>query len=263
MMANFKVIIFLFMILPLVGSGCMGDKDFLQASPLQLKSVHPSSPKPTPPLTDQKKESNKLLTVKPAASQEDRQKSQGDFRRHDPVYYYGPKNGEKVVALTFDDGPDDYYTLQILDILKREKIKATFFVVGQMAARHPSVLKKIDQEGHIIGNHTWDHQQLPKLSENQVKNEVLQPANLIFHYLGKRPLLFRPPYGALNSAVTRQIAGFHYKIIQWSIDTRDWAGPSVNKIVRTVMHQVRPGSIILQHSLGGKSCVIRLKRYRR
>jgi peptidoglycan-N-acetylglucosamine deacetylase len=166
------------------------------------------------------------------------------------LIYSGPAFGKRV-ALTFDDGPDRHYTLQILDILKRERVPATFFVVGNLSRKYPDVLKRIDREGHVIGNHSYSHPLLTKMTMDEVDAQLYRTNEIIRKETGKTPLLFRPPYGAVNKRLEKHLAAEGFRIIQWSVDTRDWAGPSSRKIIHTVKSQVGPGGIILQHSAGG------------
>ncbi|MBA4495762.1 polysaccharide deacetylase family protein [Paenactinomyces guangxiensis] len=170
----------------------------------------------------------------------------------DQVLFYKGPTTRKRVALTFDDGPDKYYTPQILDILKRERIRATFFVVGNLAQKNPDVLRRIDQEGHVIGNHSWSHPQFTKISKRGVESQLSKTNKAIRDATGKEPLLIRPPYGSINKRLEKQIGGKGYKIINWSVDTLDWKGRSSDRILLTVKKQVKPGGIILQHSSGAK-----------
>jgi len=167
------------------------------------------------------------------------------------IFFYSGSRNAKKVALTFDDGPDNIYTGQILTILHRENIKATFFVVGVRAKAHPEVIRRIAAEGHAIGNHTWDHHSISDLTPNALNNEILQTDSLLTSILGYHPILFRPPYGAIKAETVPVISGMGYKIIGWSVDTRDWAGTSPQQIQKNVLKEVYAGGIILQHSAGG------------
>ncbi|WP_241154377.1 polysaccharide deacetylase family protein [Staphylospora marina] len=168
-----------------------------------------------------------------------------------PAVIYKGSGDAKRVALTFDDGPDRHFTLQILEILEKERVPATFFVVGQLAEKHPDILREIDRRGHVIGNHSFSHPVMTRLSSASATRQVEETNRIIRDATGKSPRLFRPPYGAVNKPLIRQVSDQGFHIIQWSVDTRDWAGPSSKKIVHTVKQQVGPGGIILQHSAGG------------
>ncbi|WP_248924633.1 polysaccharide deacetylase family protein [Paenibacillus hamazuiensis] len=172
------------------------------------------------------------------------------FNAKEHVIYSG-KRTEKKVALTFDDGPDAKYTYQILDILKKNDVVATFFVTGEHAAAHKEAMKRIVDGGHEIGNHSWDHVDLTKLDQQQLEDEIDKTDEVIKSYTGHAPAFVRPPYGALSQQVADYAEKSH-KIVNWSVDTRDWEGVSSEKIVETVKKEIKPGAIILQHCAGGK-----------
>lgn len=157
---------------------------------------------------------------------------------------------QRLVALTFDDGPESELTPQILDILDEYNIKATFFVIGQNAARHTDVLKDIYDRGHEIGNHSWSHKYLPKISKASKKNEILKTEELLVDILGEHTPIFRPPYGAVKAQDKELINSLGYKIVNWSVDTKDWAGTSGEQIMKYVKQQLKPGGIILMHNSG-------------
>lgn len=167
------------------------------------------------------------------------------------VFYHGPA-GVKQAALTFDDGPDVTYTARILDILKREGVHATFFIVGQRAQTHPYMIRRIVQDGHVIGNHSWDHPDLTKLSSDQVKSEVLRTNQILTALAGYAPDLFRPPYGKLTPDLVQMVGQMGFKVIDWSVDTRDWAGTPASTILAYVRKEITPGGIILEHCAGGR-----------
>ncbi|CAM4469247.1 polysaccharide deacetylase family protein [Paenibacillus tarimensis] len=157
------------------------------------------------------------------------------------------------MALTFDDGPDAKYTTQVLDILKEYNIKATFFVVGQQVERYPDVLKRIRDEGHEIGNHSFGHANLRKLSKKGVEQEISRGDQAIQEVLGEKPVLFRAPYGITPDTLTDVLKEKDKQLISWTIDTRDWAGTPEDEILDTVLERVQPGGIVLMHSFGGKN----------
>ncbi|PGM64853.1 hypothetical protein CN947_06925 [Bacillus cereus] len=163
--------------------------------------------------------------------------------------YYRGLTSEKKVALTFDDGPDNHYTPQILDILSENNIPATFFVVGQQIKWFPEIAKRIVREEHALGNHSWSHPNFTKLTTSQVKEEVLSTEDEIISLTGNKPTLFRPPYGECTEADFQMIDGLGYKLIMWSVDTLDWTGMSSEQILSIVKRDLSPGAIILQHSI--------------
>lgn len=180
----------------------------------------------------------------------DASQSSTSFNLKQHVTYSGPRSLKKV-ALTFDDGPDAKYTPQIIDILKKENVSATFFVTGEHAAAHPEVMKLIVNSGFEIGNHSWDHSNLTTLDSQRLADEIDKTDEVIQRFTGKPSTLVRPPYGALSKEVVDYAEKAH-QIICWSVDTRDWEGISAEKIVENVKKEVKPGAIILQHSAGGK-----------
>jgi peptidoglycan/xylan/chitin deacetylase (PgdA/CDA1 family) len=174
----------------------------------------------------------------------------GSIRTH-----YSGNGVQKLAALTFDDGPESELTPQILDILDDYDIKATFFVIGQNAARHTDVLKDISDRGHEIGNHSWSHKYLPKISKSSKENEILKTEQLLIDILGEHTPIFRPPYGAVKAQDKQLIDSLGYKIVNWSVDTRDWAGTSGEQMMKYVKQQLKPGGIILMHNSGNTKTV--------
>ena len=173
------------------------------------------------------------------------------FDKSDGVYARVTTN-DKVVALTFDDGPHPYLTPKILDILDKYNAKATFFVVGKMAQYYSDTLKDIARRGHEIGNHTLTH--LPESKENcsELKEEILETEDIIFKLTAKKTLLFRPPTGYCCANAVSMTGQLGYKTVVWDIDTRDWALRSPQNIFNDVKKHVKNGSIILFHDFIGK-----------
>jgi len=136
----------------------------------------------------------------------------------------------KMVALTFDDGVSKNFE-EVLSILDKEHIKATFFIVGEtLTAKNLSILGKVKDKGHLIYNHTWSHQFLPKLNKDKVIQEIKETENSISQFKSNKSLIIRPPYGALNDATRQILKDLGYKIILWNIDIKDWE-PNVSKDV--------------------------------
>ncbi|HZJ76554.1 MAG TPA: polysaccharide deacetylase family protein [Oscillospiraceae bacterium] len=169
--------------------------------------------------------------------------------------YYSGNGTKKLVALTFDDGPESKLTPQILDILDEYGIKATFFVVGQNAARNTDILRDIYDRGHEIGNHSWSHKYLPKISKKSKEDEILKTQKLLVDVLGEYIPIFRPPYGAVKAQDKQLINSLGYKVVNWSVDTRDWAGTSNEQIMKYVKQQLGPGGIILMHNSGNTGII--------
>lgn len=166
-----------------------------------------------------------------------------------------PSEGEQQVmniAITFDDGPDLKYTPRILDILQEKDVKATFFVVGIQVNKYPDVLKRIEAEGHLIGNHSYNHPNLTKLSSDELTEEIQSTDDKIFAALGHVPTLVRPPYGSVNDEVRQQLQDMGKEVVLWNIDPRDWDGSTVEDMFENIMSNARDGGNILLHSFGGK-----------
>jgi peptidoglycan/xylan/chitin deacetylase (PgdA/CDA1 family) len=166
--------------------------------------------------------------------------------------FYNGTGDMKQVALTFDDGPDTKVTPQILDILKREDVKATFFIVGSRAKAHPEMVRRIVSEGHAVGNHSWSHPDFANISADQAVKQIRDTQDELASIIGYRPTIFRPPYGALNKEDGKAITAMGINIIDWSVDTMDWSGIPTKNILNLVHKELKPGGIILQHCAGGK-----------
>lgn len=155
---------------------------------------------------------------------------------------------EKVIALTFDDGPDEVFTPQILDILKKYNVKATFFIIGEKVANHEDIIKRQIAEGHEIGNHTFTHINAVKKNYSEIQQEVTKTQEAIKSVTGKYPTLFRPPYRALNKELCKVIKENNMNIILWSnIDVRDWSNPGVDTMVNTIENKIQNGNIVILH----------------
>lgn len=169
------------------------------------------------------------------------------------VYFNGSAKDGKQVALTFDDGPDAIVTPKILDILKENEIKATFFLLGDRAEAHPEIARRIVEEGHAIGNHSWSHPNFKELSMDEAMKQVMDTQDELNNIIGYRPSLFRPPYGALDEDMEKAIQSKDLAIVNWSVDTMDWSGVPAQEIMGIIHEQLKPGGIILQHSANGKN----------
>lgn len=158
---------------------------------------------------------------------------------------YESKRHEKMVALTFDDGPNSKTTPQALDILKKYDVKATFFMLGQNIAGNEEIVKRVKNEGHQIGIHTWSHPVLTKLPIETVKKEIFDTQNAIYNVIGIKPTITRPPYGAINPTIQNAI---DQSFIMWNVDSLDWKSRNTKSIMQEVA-KTQPGSIILMHDI--------------
>ena len=156
----------------------------------------------------------------------------------------------QYIAMTFDDGPSAKLTPQLLDILKARNMHVTFFVVGENAKEHPEILKRAVAEGHEIGNHSWSHPNLAKMSDEAVRSELDRTKDAIVAAIGTQPDLMRPPYGSLSAAQRKWVhADLGYKIILWDVDPNDWKRPGSAVVEQRILEGTRPGSIILSHDI--------------
>ncbi|MDZ8133876.1 MAG: polysaccharide deacetylase family protein [Nostoc sp. DedQUE04] len=167
------------------------------------------------------------------------------------VYKVQPSNNEKVIALSIDDGPWPKTTLEMLDILKQNDVKATFFWVGQALQANPDLAKREVAEGHAIGNHTWHHW-YRRMDEATAKSEIDRTADLIYKITGVKTSLFRPPGGFLNNGLAAYAKSQKDAVIMWSLtsaDTDPHAKPQA--FVNNVLKGAKPGFIVLMHDGGG------------
>lgn len=170
---------------------------------------------------------------------------------------------EKVVALTFDDGPDEEKTEDLLDMLREKQVPATFFVIGAQVEENEELVKRMAEEGHQIGIHTWRHVDLSCLSEEEQREEIEKSRAVLVDLIGERDFAVRPPFGQMNAILEQCI---EYPMILWSIDTEDWTGKSVLDMTIETAEQVRDGDIILMHDIsensieGAKAIIDELER---
>ncbi|WP_313756660.1 polysaccharide deacetylase family protein [Tissierella sp.] len=156
---------------------------------------------------------------------------------------------EKILALSFDDGPHPKYTLEILDILKQYNVKATFFVLGKHAESYPDIINRQVSEGHEIGNHSYSHINMKKVSDKIIKEEFEKTQEIIYSISNIKPKVFRPPYGNYNDDVIKIVSSDNLSVVLWTFyqDSKDWSNPGVDVIVNTTLSKVQNGDIILLH----------------
>jgi peptidoglycan-N-acetylglucosamine deacetylase len=154
------------------------------------------------------------------------------------------------IAFTFDDGPNQKLTPRLLDLLAEHHIHATFFVVGENAAAYPEILQRAIREGHEIGNHTWSHPNLAKMSDENVRSQIKRTEEAITSAIGSRPTLFRPPYGSVTGHQKHFIHDdLGYEIILWEVDPLDWKNPGPNVVSSRILKETHPGAIVLAHDI--------------
>jgi peptidoglycan-N-acetylglucosamine deacetylase len=159
----------------------------------------------------------------------------------------------KEAMLTFDDGPSPRYTPILLAILKKYHVQATFFLIGENAQRNPEVVREILAAGMVIGNHSWDHPDLERVSSARLSTEIDRTSAVLTSITGSAPCFFRFPYGAASAADIAAVNERGLTPMLWTVDTRDWAGASTSAIVSTVWRELSSshGAVILQHDIQG------------
>lgn len=150
----------------------------------------------------------------------------------------------KKIALTFDDGPHPYYTEQLLDGLKERGVHATFFVTGEHASLHPDIIKRMQEEGHLIGNHTYSHVQLTRGNREQFKEELIKTNEIIKEITGEEVEFVRPPYGSWDKSFEKELNMFP---VLWTVDPLDWSLKNVSSITKKIMSKAGENDIILMH----------------
>ena len=154
------------------------------------------------------------------------------------------KDVKPKIALTFDDGPHPVYTPELLDGLKERNVKATFFVVGKNIEGREDIIRRMDEEGHLIGNHTYDHVKITGMPPEQACAQITKTSRLIEEITGKKTEFIRPPFGAWDKTLD---CGFEMFPVLWSVDTLDWTTKNVDTVVRKALDGAKENSIILMH----------------
>jgi peptidoglycan-N-acetylglucosamine deacetylase len=167
------------------------------------------------------------------------------------IYKVEPKNKEKVIALTIDDGPWPKTTAEMLDILKQNDVKATFFWVGSALQENPEIAKRVVAEGHAIGNHTWHHW-YRRMDEATAKSEIEKTNELIYKTTGVKTSFFRPPGGYLNNGLAAYAKSQKNSVVMWSVTSADTDPQAKYQVfVKNVLRDTKPGAIVLMHDGGG------------
>ncbi|MFC3572532.1 polysaccharide deacetylase family protein [Streptomyces yaanensis] len=169
--------------------------------------------------------------------------------RHAPILRMSGRG--RSMVLSFDDGPHPDYTPGILRTLREYDVRAMFFVCGEMAVDNKDLLREMADDGHIVGNHTWTHPLLTRLSRSRIRSEMERTCEVIEDAYGEAPLWFRAPYGAWNRAVFQFGAELGMEPLAWTLDSLDWRTPGTHKIVHRVEDGAAPGVVVLSHDAGG------------
>lgn len=162
----------------------------------------------------------------------------------------------RKIAITFDDGPDPVYTPQLLDGLKERGAKASFFLMGKQAEAHPELVRRMQEEGHLIGNHTYSHIQLTKKNREAFKAELKKTNELLTGITGEEVLFVRPPYGCWDKSLETELTMLP---VLWNIDPLDWSSTNVSGIVKKVTDKAKENAVILMHDEYASSVTAALK----
>lgn len=166
-----------------------------------------------------------------------------------PIFKIDTEN--KVVALTFDDGPDPKYTPILLETLHLEGVKATFFVLGNQAEQSPQILSWMHKAGHEIGNHGYSHPDIKKLKKAQIYDQIKRAEKIILSATGYKPTCYRPPGGVVTTSVMKAAYDAGYELIHWSVDPKDWKRNRTSEVITgSIKNKVGAGDIILFHDGG-------------
>ncbi|MBO6015692.1 MAG: polysaccharide deacetylase family protein [Lachnospiraceae bacterium] len=157
-----------------------------------------------------------------------------------------PETGgmKKKIALTFDDGPHPAYTAQLLDGLLERGVKVTFFVTGEHASLHPDIIRRMSEEGHRIGNHTYSHMQLSRSNREEFKAELIRTSEVIRKITGEDVIFVRPPYGTWDKSLEKELNMFP---VLWTVDPLDWCTGDASCIVKNTIAKAQENDIILLH----------------
>ncbi len=164
--------------------------------------------------------------------------------------FWQARTDRPIVALSFDDGPNERFTPGLLDFLDRESVPATFFLIGRYVQRNPALAQRIAGGPHEIGNHTWSHRMLPFLRAQQIREEITRTHETIIRVTGRTPLFFRPPMGLFTKKTVSIVEQLGYRHVVGDVYPRDPNMPGTQKIVRRVLKRVQPGSLIILHDGG-------------
>jgi peptidoglycan/xylan/chitin deacetylase (PgdA/CDA1 family) len=162
------------------------------------------------------------------------------------TFAHGPR-GSKQIALTFDDGPNDPHTFNLLEVLARHNVRATFFMIGRHVRQRPDIALAVAQAGHVVGNHTFTHPRLIFKSAAQTRQQLLDCRRALQDAIGEHSNLFRPPYGGRRPSTLRIVRELGLQTIMWNVTGYDWNAPPAAVIERKVIRQMRGGDVILLH----------------
>ncbi len=174
---------------------------------------------------------------------------QAVFVRKDTVFKVA--TADKIVAITFDDGPSEQWTPQILDELKAAGVKATFFMLGEHVEQYSDIARRVAEEGHEIGNHTYDHRGLLYFTPQELEQEIRDTERIIRDATGLSTVYFRPPKAWITAVEKKQLKEMGYQVVLWTLNSKDWVTFDDKYIAKYLLKHIQPGDIILFHDSGG------------
>ncbi|MGA8271029.1 MAG: polysaccharide deacetylase family protein [Candidatus Sulfotelmatobacter sp.] len=166
--------------------------------------------------------------------------------------FTGVQRGSRQIALTYDDGPNDPHTLRLLEVLAKQGVSATFFLIGRYVRQRPEIVREIVRGGHIVGNHTFTHPLLTFKSEKKIRQELGQCTAALQEAVGEHSNLFRPPFGGRRPAVFRAARDLGLEPVMWNVTGYDWSAPPALTIESKIAKQIRGGDVVLLHDGGHK-----------
>jgi peptidoglycan/xylan/chitin deacetylase (PgdA/CDA1 family) len=164
--------------------------------------------------------------------------------------FSGIREGLKVLALTYDDGPNDPWTMKLLEVLEKHQVQATFFMLGQRVRERPEIARAVYEAGHAIGNHTFSHPNLIFASERKLRCELEETSKAIEEATGETPFLFRPPFGGRRPGTFKVVEELKMFPVMWRVTCFDWAAKSAEQILKHARRQIAGGEIVLLHDGG-------------
>ena len=167
--------------------------------------------------------------------------------------FAGGMRGSKQIALTYDDGPNDPYTLKLLEVLAKHSVRATFFMIGRYVQQRPDIARAVAEAGHVIGNHTFTHPLLTFKSAVQTRAQLVDCHQALGDAIGEHSKLFRPPFGGRRPATLRIARSLGLQTVMWNVTGYDWNAPPAAVIERKVARQMRGGDVILLHDGGHRA----------
>lgn len=161
--------------------------------------------------------------------------------------FIGLGSDSRLLALTYDDGPNDSYTWRMMEVLERHGVKATFFLIGQYVQQEPAIARALVAAGHSIGSHGWSHPNLIFQQVTELRHQLVKTRQAILDATGVETKLFRPPFGGRRPATLRTVRAFGLQTVMWNVGCRDWKARSADEIVARAERQIRGGDVILLH----------------